>query len=250
MIVGDDPASHLYVNMKKRVGETLGLDIQIHSFPADIAQETLLAQIEAWNQNPQIHGILVQVPLPVGHDESAIIQAMDPKKDVDGFHPNNILALEEGTPYLLSPVHEGILRLINEAPVHINGAQASIIGNSPIFTTPLAHLLQTAGAITRIMSANELDHVWLKESQIVVIAIGRKYFLQPTDVRDDAVIIDVGTNRDDGHTVYGDVNLPAFEKTDCWITPVPGGVGPMTIALLMRNVMYCAEMQTGTPSST
>ncbi len=243
MIVGDDPASHLYVRMKHRVGEELGLDIQIHPFPASTPTQTLIDQIHQWNQDRTIHGILVQVPLPVGHDESTIINEMSPDKDVDGFHPENIALLEGGNPTLLSPVHEGILRLINQAPVSINGVQTTIIGNSEIFTKPLAHLLETAGSIVHVMSADGLDRDWLKTSEIVIIAIGRAHFLKPKDVRDDAVIIDVGTTRDGNKKIWGDVDIERFTDTDCWITPVPGGVGPMTIALLMRNVIKCADKQ-------
>jgi methylenetetrahydrofolate dehydrogenase (NADP+)/methenyltetrahydrofolate cyclohydrolase len=243
MIVGDDPASHLYVRMKHRVGEELGLDIRIHPFSASTPTRALVDQIRAWNQDPSIHGILVQVPLPAGHDESTIINQMSPEKDVDGFHPENIALLESGNPTLLSPVHEGILRLINQAPISLNGVQTTIIGNSEIFTKPLAHLLQTAGSIVRVMSADSLDRDWLKTSEIVIIAIGRARFLKPEDVRDDAVLIDVGTTRDGDKKIWGDIDIERFTDTDCWITPVPGGVGPMTIALLMRNVIKCADRQ-------
>lgn len=243
MIVGDDPASHLYVNMKRRIGEELGFSIQIHPFPADCTTHQLIDQIHTWNRDPNIHGILVQVPLPFGHDESTVIAEMDPEKDVDGFHPTNIAALEARNPSLLSPVHEGVLRLIGKSRLHINGAQTTVIGNSEIFTKPLQHLLETAGAIVHVMSANDLDSTWLKESDLVIIAIGRSRFLTPDHVRDDAVIIDVGTNRDQQKKVSGDVDQDAFKETDCWITPVPGGVGPMTIALLMRNLSLCADRQ-------
>lgn len=243
MIVGDDPASHLYVRMKQRAGEAVGFAIRLHAFPAETPTASLIAQIRSWNQDSGIQGILVQVPLPPGHEESAVVRELAPEKDVDGFHPANVAALEAGNPSLVSPVHEGILKLINAAPVRVNGAQTSIIGNSEVFTKPLQHLLTTSGAIVHIMSPDDLDQEWLAASHIVVIAIGRAHFLKPKDVRHDAVIIDVGTNRDKNNKVSGDVETAAFAPTDCWVTPVPGGVGPMTIALLLQNLALCADAQ-------
>ncbi len=249
MIVGEDPASHLYVRMKKEVGEELGFSIKVFPFPADTAAEVLKTKIQAWDADPSIDGILVQVPLPNRLDESEIIQTIDPLKDVDGFHPVNVEALFKGELTVISPLHEGILRLINEAPLKINGTQTTVIANSEIFSKPLIRLLSTAGANVRMMFPDTLDKEWVKGSKIVIIAIGRRGFLTPDLVQEEAVIIDVGTNRDaEGH-VQGDVLFEAFSETDCWITPVPGGVGPMTIALLMTNIYRCAERRRA-PSTT
>lgn len=250
MIVGEDPASHLYVRMKKEVGEELGFSIQVFPFPAETGADVLKAKIHSWNADASIDGILVQVPLPNRLDESEIIQTIDPVKDVDGFHPANVEALFQGELTVISPLHEGILRLINEAPLKINGAQTTIIANSEIFSKPLTKLLKTAGANVRMMFPDSLDKEWLKESKIVIIAIGRRGFLTSDLVQEDAVIIDVGTNRDaEGH-VQGDVPLEAFIETDCWVTPVPGGVGPMTIALLMTNIYRCAERRRNPPTTS
>lgn len=245
MLVGTDPASQLYVHMKQQAAEKLGFALRVQRFSGAESDQELIEQIETWNKDEEVDGILVQLPLPNGHDETVIVQTIEPRKDVDGFHEQNISALLAHEPVVLSPVHEGTLRLINISPVRINGAQVSVIANSKIFSAPLAHLLQAAGAHILVMSADELTKDWLKESDIVIIAIGRPGFLIPEMVKETAVIIDVGTTRDEIEKVHGDVNITAFINTECVITPVPGGVGPITIAILMQNLLKAADRARG-----
>lgn len=237
LLVGDDPASLLYVNLKKKTGEALGMEIDIHHLPAHTPDTQLKALVESWNQNQDIDGILIQVPLPDGHDESALIAVMDPQKDVDGFHPVNIAALMQGEPRVISPVHEGILRLIAQSPTRVTERKTALICNSEIFSNPLERLLRSAGAFVESMSPDALNTDFLKEADIVVIAIGRLNFLQPSMTKSTAVIIDVGTNRLKDHRVAGDADRNAYQNTDVYLTPVPGGVGPMTIAQLLKNVV-------------
>lgn len=232
MIVGDDPASHLYVSLKKKAGEEVGINVDIHGFEATTTEEQLLTTLDEWNADKQVHGILVQVPLPHGFDQDKITHRIAPEKDVDGFHPETLV---------IAPVHEGILRLIAQTDLRMPGAQAVVLANSKTFADPLARLLSTAGASADILDPDNLDRDLLAAADIVVAAIGRAGFVHPSLTKDGAVIIDVGTNKgDDGKTV-GDADIEAYKKTDSWVTPVPGGVGPMTIALLLRNVMTLAK---------
>lgn len=240
MLVGGDPASHLYVSLKKKAGEEAGIRVDVHGFDANASEEELLTTIDTWNADPDVNAILIQLPLPFGFDETKIVSRMDPAKDADGFHPQTVEALMRGEPTIVSPVHEGVLRLIAQTDTKMTGAQAVILANSKVFADPLARLLSTAGASVNVMAPDDLDRDRLKEVDIVVTAIGRAGFVHASMVKDGAVIIDVGTNKtDDGKTV-GDAEFESFRKTDCRITPVPGGVGPMTIALLLRNVVKLA----------
>jgi methylenetetrahydrofolate dehydrogenase (NADP+)/methenyltetrahydrofolate cyclohydrolase len=231
MIVGGDPASHLYVSLKKKAGEEAGIRVDVHGFEADAAQTELENAIRSWNEDADVDGILIQLPLPHGFDTDALVAAIKPEKDVDGFHPQT---------QVVSPVHEGILRLIAQSDLKLPGSRCVILANSHVFADPLARLLKTAGAIVTVMDPDQLDRELLKRADIVVVAIGRAAFVHPSFTKDDVVLIDVGTNKtDDGKTV-GDADFEAYKKTGAWITPVPGGVGPMTIALLLRNVVRLA----------
>jgi methylenetetrahydrofolate dehydrogenase (NADP+)/methenyltetrahydrofolate cyclohydrolase len=231
MLVGDDPASQLYVTLKQKAAEEVGIRVTGVRFPADASDAELIAQVRKWNEDPTIHAILVQLPLPSGHDEDAVIAAIAPEKDADGFHPHS---------HVIPPVHEGILRLVNETPLRLNGARAVILANSRVFARPLERLLMAGGMSVKTFLPDEIDRAALKEADLIVIAIGRPAFLTPDMVRDDVVIVDVGTNRlSDGKTV-GDVDAHAFETTKVWLTPVPGGVGPMTVAQLLKNAVRLA----------
>ncbi|MCK9360925.1 bifunctional 5,10-methylenetetrahydrofolate dehydrogenase/5,10-methenyltetrahydrofolate cyclohydrolase [Patescibacteria group bacterium] len=241
MIVGGDPASHLYVSLKKRAGEEAGINVDVHGFEATASQEQLLETIEAWNNDPEVDAILVQIPLPYGFDQDAVTSKITPHKDVDGFHPDNVAALLKGEPSIVSPVHEGILRLIAQTDLKISGSLAVILANSKTFAEPLARLLSTAGASVDILDPDNLDRTLLAAADIVVTAIGRAGFVHPSLTKDGTVIIDVGTNKTDAGHVRGDADFDAYKNTDCWVTPVPGGVGPMTIALLLRNVVTLAK---------
>lgn len=236
LLVGQDPASQLYVGLKEKAAQEAGIATDIRR--VDRATDDALVQlIESWNASPDVDAILVQLPLPAGHDTDRVTRAIDPKKDVDGFHPDNVAALMAGEPAIISPVHEGILRLINETPLKLAGAQAVILANTDVFAAPLARLFTTAGMSTDVMKPEEIDPARLKEADVVVSALGRPGWIKNDMVRDDAVLIDVGTTKTPDGRTHGDMDAPSFEKTRAWITPVPGGVGPMTIALLLANVV-------------
>lgn len=239
LLIGDDPASQLYVSLKKKAAEDVGIRIEIVTLPASVPDETIIRHIETWNGDADVNAILVQLPLPEGHDTDRVIAAMDPAKDVDGFHPKTAS---------IPPVHEGILRLINETPLALNGAQATILANSDIFANPLQRLFALAGAASRVMNPDAIDRAWLATSDVVVVAVGRANFLNPTMTKRDAVIIDVGTNKTPEGKTCGDADFASYESRDVWITPVPGGVGPMTIAMLLKNVIRMAATSPPTPS--
>ncbi len=241
LLVGDDPASALYVKLKKKAAEEIGIQVDITHKDDECSTADLIALIEGWNQDPAIDGILVQLPLPAAYDEQKVIDAMAAKKDADGFHPENIAALAQGKAAIIPPVHEGILRLISQAPVHVNGARTVIIGNSEIFTKPLERLLTTAGSLVTRLGPDDLSRSEVKAADIVISAVGSARFIKPAHVKDGAVLIDVGTTTLENNKIAGDVDRHAFEETDCWITPVPGGVGPMTIAQLLWNVYTLAK---------
>lgn len=245
LLVGDDPASHLYVSMKKKRAETAGIHIELVKAAATTPTETLIQTIQAWNQRTDIDGILVQIPLPKGIDEDAVMAAIDPSKDVDGFHPDSVKALLAHEPSFVPPVHEGILRLIASTPLHLAGKTAVVIVNSQIFGDPLAHLLKATGLFVHPMKPNELEAQTLRRADVIVIAVGRSKFLHAGMTKKDAVIVDVGTNHDEKGALCGDVDVETYEPYEAWITPVPGGVGPMTIALLLLNVVRAASRTQG-----
>ncbi len=244
MLVGGDPASHLYVSLKKKAGEEAGIRVDVHGFEATVDESELLSTIDAWNADPDVDAILIQLPLPYGFDETKIVARMDPAKDADGFHPKTVETLMAGEPTIVSPVHEGVLRLIAQTDTKMAGAQTVILANSKVFADPLARLLSTAGASVDVLDPDDIDRERLQEADIVITAIGRAGFLHASMVKNSAVIIDVGTNKDEEGKTVGDAELASFRETDCRITPVPGGVGPMTIALLLRNVVKLASKKT------
>ena len=243
MLVGDDPASHLYVALKKKAADEAGITVDVHHIEAVVSDESLVGMINEWNRDPAVDAILVQIPLPMNHDENRVIEAIDPKKDADGFHPANANALLAGDARIIPPVHEGILRLINETPLKLPGCSAVILANTDIFAAPLQRLLSTSGMSVEIMKPDEIDAQKLKEADVIVIAVGRPKFLTPDMTKDGAVIIDVGTNKTPDGKVRGDADLESYKtkQPDTWITPVPGGVGPMTIAQLLKNVVRLAQ---------
>ena len=240
LLVGDDAASQMYVNLKKKAGAEIGVEVAITHMTAETSDEELKALIQTWNEDNSIHAILVQVPLPAGHDTGAIIQAIDPKKDADGFHPTTLTALYNGTGQIIPPLHEGILRLIATTGITMNTARATIIANSDIFSKPLEYLLRKAGAFVNLQSPDDLNRKELLTSNIIVIAIGRAHFLNRQHIAPNTVVIDVGTNETEKKKVVGDVDAENIAELAGYLTPVPGGVGPMTIAMLLKNVVRLA----------
>lgn len=240
LLVGEDPASHLYVSLKEKAAKEIGIATDIRRLNAETTDRELINLIRGWNTDPTIHGILVQLPLPHGHDTDAVIAAMDPKKDADGFHPQTVNALLAGRDAIIPPVHEGILRLIVSTGIALEGARVTILANSDIFSTPLKYLLQSAGAEVTVLFPNQLDLNALQTSQILVTALGRPKFLTRSHLAPHTVVIDVGTSRLLDGKVAGDVDAESVAELPGWLTPVPGGVGPVTIALLLRNVWKLA----------
>lgn len=240
--VGDDSASDIYIRNKMKAAERIGAKAVLEKVSADTPDQELLEILKKWNENPLVNGILVQLPLKGEHNTDALIASIDPLKDVDAFHPENAKRLAEKNPIIISPVHEACLRLLNETPVKLAGAIAVLITNTDTFANPLSQLLQTAGCIVTINRPDELDSFKLKESDIVIIAIGRAQFLHPSLTSEKAIIIDVGINKEQGKTV-GDADTQAFLDADHWITPVPGGVGPVTVALALNNLVTLTKAQ-------
>ncbi len=243
LLVGEDPSSELYVRLKEKAAAEVGITTDIHKLPAHTPDEVLIKHIQDWNLNPSVHGILVQLPLPEGHDTNAIIEHIAPEKDADGFHPSNIEALLSGTGRIISPLHEGILRLIASTDTHVNATTVSIIGNSEIFTRPLAYLLEKAGAIVTTMQPDALNRRTLLTSQIIITAVGKPKLISRDVVANGTCVIDVGTTTQADGRVIGDVDAESLEPLDGWLTPVPGGVGPMTIAMLLKNVTQFSQQR-------
>jgi methylenetetrahydrofolate dehydrogenase (NADP+)/methenyltetrahydrofolate cyclohydrolase len=253
VLVGEDPASIAYVRSKDKRAKELGVNSFKYELPAETTQAELLALIGQLNDNPEVHGILVQSPPPAHIDEAAIVRAIDPRKDVDGFHPVNVakLALDDPTGFVpCTPL--GCQRLLIEAGVKTAGARAVVLGRSMIVGKPMALLLMAKGpggdATVTVAHSRTRDIAAItREADIIVAAIGRPHYLTADMVRDGAVVIDVGINRVDdllapkGYRIVGDVDFQNVAPKCSAITPVPGGVGPMTIAMLMANTVTAAE---------
>jgi len=252
VLVGDDPASRAYVRSKDKMCRELGLHSVKLELPAETSQDDLLAQVEKLNRDPAIHGILVQSPPPKQIDEAAIIRALDPTKDVDGFHPMNIakLALGDSSGFVpCTPL--GCWRLLKESGIEISGAHVVVLGRSLIVGKPLALLLMQKGidaTVTVVHSRTQNLPEITRSADVVVAAIGRARFVRQEHVREGAVVIDVGINRVDdaasprGYRLVGDVAFEEVAPKTKAITPVPGGVGPMTIAMLMSNTVKAARL--------
>ncbi len=241
LLVGDDPASDLYVRLKQKAAEEIGIRTDIRRLSRFAPDEELIAVIEEWNTDSGIHGILVQLPLPEGHDTDRVIAAMDPNKDVDGFHPESLRKLLSGGAVILPPVHEGVLRLIASTGITINKAKTSVIANSKIFSEPLIYILKKAGAFVSDFTPDDIEKDVILDSDIIIIAVGRPKFLTRDMVKSNAVVVDVGTNRLSDGKLVGDADQEHLQDIPGWITPVPGGVGPMTIAILLKNVVELAK---------
>ena len=245
VLVGDDPASHIYVAHKEKACNELGFYSEKHVLPISAAQEELLALIRSLNSSPKIHAILVQLPLPAHLDSFAVIAAIDPCKDVDGFHPKNLGNLVAGNEVLAPCTPGGIIRLIESTHEAIGGKHAVVIGRSMIVGRPIALMLLNRSATVTIChskTTNLQGHTL--QADILVAAVGKPCFVTADMVKKGARVIDVGMNRHNGKLV-GDVDFEHVAEKCSWITPVPGGVGPMTIAMLMENTLRCYDYQHG-----
>ena len=242
IIVGENPASQVYVRNKVRAAEYVGIDSLKVELPADSSEEALLARIAALNADPAVDGILVQLPLPRHIDEEKVIDAIAPEKDVDGFHPSNVAGLWLGKDCVLPCTPAGILRLIDSTGVSLSGKQAVVVGRSNIVGKPVAKLLLDRNATVTIAHSRTADLGSVTaRADVLVVAVGKAGLVTGGMVKPGAVVIDVGMNRDaEGH-LCGDVDFASCAEVAGWITPVPGGVGPMTIAMLMVNTLRCFE---------
>ena len=251
VLVGEDPASATYVRSKQRMCEQLGIRSIGHKLPADISQEELQKLVADLNADPMVNGILVQLPLPGHIDEETILNSISLEKDVDGFHPVNIgrLAMKGRQPLFIPCTPYGCIRLLEEAGVPISGAEAVVVGRSNIVGLPVAMLLQERNATVTICHSRTKDlAAHLRRADIVVAAIGRAEMITGDMLKPGAAVIDVGINqkRDPtarrGYRLVGDVDFESAKEVAGAITPVPGGVGPMTIAMLMNNTLRAAQM--------
>lgn len=246
IIVGDDPASQVYVRNKEKACEECGFYSVKYALDADITQSELNALIDKLNKDEKINGILCQLPLPKHLDDKEVINRIDPIKDVDAFHPVNVGAIMIGDYNFLPCTPAGVMELIHSTGVDVTGKKAVVIGRSNIVGKPMAMLLLHENATVEITHSKTLDLKSItKEADILVAAIGRAKFVTADMVKNGAIVIDVGMNRDENGKLCGDVDFENVKDKCSFITPVPGGVGPMTISMLMRNTLTAAKLQNG-----
>jgi 5,10-methylene-tetrahydrofolate dehydrogenase/methenyl tetrahydrofolate cyclohydrolase len=254
VLVGEDPASQMYVRMKHRRCEKVGIHSLGVELPQDATQEVVEAKVQALNEDPAVHGILVQLPLPDHLDEESVLNTIRLEKDVDGFHPVNIgrLAMKGRTPMFAPCTPQGIVELIDSTGVAIEGKEAVILGRSNIVGLPVSMLLLKRNATITICHSRTQDLPSVtRRADILVVAVGRAEMVKRNWVKPGAVVIDVGTNHVDdptrkrGYRLAGDVDFDEVKEVAGWITPVPGGVGPMTIAMLLSNTVSAAKQMNG-----
>jgi methylenetetrahydrofolate dehydrogenase (NADP+)/methenyltetrahydrofolate cyclohydrolase len=246
VLVGEHAASQVYVRNKRRTTEAVGMRSFAYDFPATLSEDALLAAIDRLNANPEVHGILVQLPLPKHIDPEKVVERIDPVKDVDGFHPYNIGRLVLKSPTLRPCTPFGCMRLLQETGESLVGKHAVVIGQSNIVGRPMAlELLMARCTVTICHSATRDLPGIVRQGDIVVAGVGKPRFVQGDWIRDGAIVIDVGINRGDDGKLVGDVDFEAAKERASWITPVPGGVGPMTIAMLLANTLRASELRDG-----
>lgn len=245
IIVGNDPASEIYVRNKEKACAECGFYSEKYALPAETSQDELLGLIDQLNHSPQISGILCQLPVPDHISEEAVINAIDPKKDVDAFHPVNVGKIMVGNFDFVPCTPAGVMELLDEYQIDIKGKECVVVGRSNIVGKPMSMLLlHRHGTVTMCHSRTQhLDEV-CRRADILVAAVGKAGFITPNMVKDGAVVIDVGINRNAEGKVCGDVDPAVMEKAS-YMTPVPGGAGPMTITMLMKNTLKAAKIQNG-----
>lgn len=242
--VGNDPASTVYVGNKKKSCAYIGIRSLAYELPEDTTEGELLSLVEQLNESKDVHGILVQLPLPKHINEDKIIKAISPKKDVDGFHPQSVGALSIGQPGFVSCTPAGIIQLLKRSGIEIDGKECDIVGRSNIVGKPMALLLlRENGTVTVCHSHTKNLKEVCKRADILVAAIGKPKFFNHEYIKEGAVVIDVGIHRNENNKLCGDVDYDDVFSHVSAITPVPGGVGPMTIAMLMYNCVQAAEME-------
>lgn len=246
VIVGDNPASRTYVNNKKKACEKVGIYSEEYALPADTTQEELLQLVEKLNHKSDIDGILVQLPLPQGLDEKAVIAAINPAKDVDAFHAENVGHILIGDFRFLPCTPAGVMELLRHENISVDGKHCVVIGRSNIVGKPMAMLLLHENATVTICHSRTQNLKEIcRQADVLVAAVGKAGFVTADMVKDGAVVIDVGMNRDADGKLCGDVAFEEVEPKASYLTPVPGGVGPMTIAMLLKNTITAAKQQAG-----
>lgn len=242
ILVGDNPASQVYVRNKVKACEDTGMHSVLETWPASLTEAELLARVDAMNNDPAIHGILVQLPLPAHIDAQKVIEAIDPAKDVDGFHIASAGALMTGMPGFWPCTPYGCMKMLEHIGFDLRGKHAVVIGRSNIVGKPMAlMLLQKNATVTICHSATQDLKAQTLQADVIVAAVGKRNVLTADMVKPGAVVIDVGMNRNDVGKLCGDVDFDGVKEVAGWITPVPGGVGPMTITMLMVNTLESAE---------
>lgn len=241
--VGNDPASSVYVGNKKKACAYIGIESLAYELPEETTEEELLALIEKLNADPQVHGILCQLPLPKHINEDKVVKAISPKKDVDGFHPQNVGALVIGEQGFVSCTPAGIIQLLKRSNIEIEGKHCVVIGRSNIVGKPMSLLMLRENATVTICHSRTKNIKEIcREADILIVAIGKPQFIGADYIKDGAVVIDVGIHRDENNKLCGDVKYDEVEPKASYITPVPGGVGPMTIAMLMHNCVEAMKL--------
>lgn len=242
--VGNDPASSVYVGNKKKACEYIGIKSLAYELPEETSEKELLSLIDELNKKADVNGILVQLPLPEHIDEDKVISAISPKKDVDGFHPQSVGALCIGQPGFVSCTPAGIIQLLKRSGIEIAGKECVIIGRSNIVGKPMALLMLRENATVTVTHSRTKDLKEVaKRADILIVAIGKPKMITKEYVKEGAVVIDVGIHRDENNKLCGDVDYEDVAAVCSWVTPVPGGVGPMTIAMLMNNCVESAELE-------
>ena len=258
LLVGTDPASHTYVQKKQEACAEAGIHFEKFFYPEFVRDDELISKIQELNQRAVIHGILVQLPLPAGHDTDKIIAQIDPKKDVDGFHPENLERLKNGKPAMVSAVALAVMKLVDEAmkktPPSAGGGSAfggnptlqrggnAVIVSSDLFASPLVILLKEKNISATVVHPDALDADKTKTADILIVAAGKPHLITADHVKPGSIVIDVGTTKVEGK-LLGDVDQPSVEPIAGALTPVPGGVGPMTVAMLLVNVLKACTLQ-------
>jgi len=263
LLVGDNPASLSYVGAKTRAAQEAGIQAETVRLPVDISPEALLSEVERANSDAAVHGILIQLPLPPGHVQSRVLDAVDPAKDVDGFHPENVGLLHQGRPRFVPCTPAGILELLDAYEIPLSGRRAVVLGRSDIVGKPVASLLTARDATVTVCHSKTRDVASIcREADVLIAAIGKPGFVTREFVRPGAAVIDVGINRlesldsapvhlrrserirktlqEKGRILVGDVDYDDVSAVAGWLTPVPGGVGPLTVAMLLRNTARAA----------
>jgi methylenetetrahydrofolate dehydrogenase (NADP+)/methenyltetrahydrofolate cyclohydrolase len=245
VLVGEDPASEVYVRNKRKACEVVGIESQLHRLAGDVSQEELLQLIARLNKDQEVHGILVQLPLPPQIDTSRVLLAVNPAKDVDAFHPENVGRLVQGRPRFLPCTPQGVQQLLIRSGVEVAGRHVVIVGRSEIVGRPLSIMLSQRGpggdATVTLCHSRSRDLAGLtRQADILIVAIGKANFITADMIKPGAVVVDVGINRT-AEGLVGDVDFQAAEKVAGAITPVPGGVGPLTIAMLLKNTLAAAQ---------